>query len=83
MKTVNEIRHDENSGYSDDKCVDEDHDHDKDGEDGVSEADWYVHNFLINEENRIGAKQGINRKDMDLTKEILISNRFNWGNLDL
>jgi hypothetical protein len=39
MKTVNEIRHDENSGYSDDKCVDEDHDHDKDGEDGVSEAD--------------------------------------------
>ena len=38
----------------------------------------YVHNFWIKKENRIGAKQGIKRKDMDLIKEILISNGFNY-----
>ena len=43
----------------------------------------YVHNFWIKEENRIGAKPRIKRKDMDLIEEILASNGFNWGNPDL
>jgi hypothetical protein len=42
-----------------------------------SDTNCYVHNFWIKEENRIGAKSGIKRKDMDLIEEILTSNRFN------
>ncbi len=44
---------------------------------------WYVHNFWIKEENRIGAKSEIKRKYIDLIEEILISDGFNWGNPDL
>ena len=42
-----------------------------------SREECYVHNFWIKEENRIGAKPGIKRKDMDLIEEILILNGFN------
>ena len=44
---------------------------------------WYVHNFWIKEENRIGAKPRIKKIDMDLIEEILTSDGFNWGNPDL
>jgi hypothetical protein len=33
--------------------------------------------FWIKEENKIGAKPGIKRKDMDLIEKILTSNGFN------